>query len=302
MPKITQRQLLAAMIFVLAITPAWGNSVTSSSGFSLGQNGNLNTSNPIANPSNLPYMRLASWDVGSLPSGMSSSKKDLYSIATVVARFDVVMLQSNMPSAPLSSLISTLGSLTGANWNYSAVPAKKLAAGTPRLAIIWREDRVRGVEAGPGYPNLHEQPRPISLELEFKGHRFWLVDFKRSSQIESAKFNRRLHELARYVAGIVRRYPGVPVILGGGFGAGPQTGMFKALSGFLVPAVASGGSIINPSDGTFASPLADDLWTNIGFPYRAGLLPTSHLLGVSAMTVDQTVSEHAPVFAIIHFP
>lgn len=250
----------------------------------------LSEGGDIPDASKIPYLRIASWDVGQLHTpGVADSEKDLYAIAEVIARFDAVVLLGDAPQGRLSQILDIVGTLTSVSWFYSALPPlteRKQA----RLAILWRSDRVKGTRAGPDAPQ-GLNPSPISLLLSFKGHPFVLGGFQVQGVMDPVTAN----AITGYVAEVLRTFRGTPVIFGCGCSVDHNSPQLQALRNFMTPAVTSGGTLIRIGGGDPVG-TADNLWTNISTPFRSGVIPAGKILGMENRDVALRVSPHSIPF------
>lgn len=246
-----------------------------------------------------PYLRIAAWNLDHLgEESLSGGDRDIYAIGDVASRFDVLLLQGITTSSELDELARNLQLSTDATWRFVAsAKVMRYNRVADRVAVLWRTDRIAGGRVLKLAPAPFEA-QPLALGFNFENTPFIVMTILAANASAGLRGPDKMSPAIAAIADVVRANPEIPVFAGGTFGYDPHESQMAELAKFMRPAVSTGGSVLGRTDGRYEH-LVDNIWTNLGRPFKGGIYDIPKVLGLSNGAVIERVSSHVPVFSLV---
>lgn len=256
----------------------------------------------------IPYLRLATWDLDGLGSTIGRTDRDAMQIAEVISQYDLVALQGIASPAHLDEIRQVAGTLTEVEWGMVTQSAPNIVGSALKppmvQAFMWRADRVAKTKWAGAIP----QEKKVSTARIEREPFFGQFVFQKSAfivaNVDTAETNpyilreelKQLGELVDWV-GTAPRKPALFLL--GNFNVDPRDGRIASVSSRLRPLVTQGGTLIDRNAGKFSN-LYDQIWTNLASPMRSGIYVYPPIIGRTPRDAFETVSPHLPVFALVN--
>lgn len=252
-------------------------------------------------------LRIASWNVMRL--GQDDAARNYVDMARVMSTFDLVALQEVMSEQALLRLVATLEQQHGGDWN--AILSHAIGPGQYKehYAFVWNEGKVSYVDAAVVYNDTARlfSREPFSARFADKsGNQFIAANVH---VIFGDDVNRRRAEaraLAGYWEWLDATWPDTPVkLLMGDFNLTPEDRSLSELAKHARPLITSGASTLSLRNGKFTN-LYDHIWidkdaSTARVSEKRGVLKYTLHMSIDHKDARTTISDHAPVYAVIDF-
>lgn len=246
---------------------------------------------------------VASWNMLHL----GSKAKDEASMVRIVSSFDLVAAQEVMSIEAVEALRVGLSASTGEVWNAAASLKTGRHSYKEHYAFFWRQDAIYSASD----PLMYEDPGDLfernPFSMRFVDKDGFAFVFAQIHSIYGKTKERREAEartIAEYYQWLQRRYPETPIIMVGDFNLPPTNPAWKAMAGVARPLITEGATTLSTKEGQFAN-LYDNIWVPLSSKRYGLAIRTSGIyefpadIGVTHEEARKSISDHAPVFAVI---
>lgn len=245
---------------------------------------------------------IASWNL----KRFDVNSHDLAAVSKTISIFDLIAVQEVMDTSALPSLIQTLNSQTGQEWDY--ISSHPIGRGSYKeaYAFVYRTDRIRP-QGGLGRAALYIDKGDVFAREPFSVV-FETTDSKQAFVVGNIHVLygkgvsdrlpeiRQLDDYAKWLDDTYGRE--IPKIIAGDFNLAPSQHFSELINLGYQNAIYNGATTLSTIEGRYAN-LYDNLFLskNIQFKFvRAGIFKFPDYLRVSHSYSRSRISDHLPVF------
>lgn len=250
-------------------------------------------------------MRFASWNIEHL--GWTDEERNYVALAQTISYFDFVAIQEVMDAAAVETLRQHLNRATGERWaSLVSHSVGRSDSYQEAYAFLWRADRIALMGSATVYTDDRDffAREPFSaIFVDRKDQTLFLVATVHILYGDGVAD--RLPEilaLDNYWEWLKTTFGSLPIILSGDFNLAPDHSAYDVFTVDAVPLITEGATTLGTQSG-YAN-LYDNIWVDRAYLARmprAGIFKFPTILGIPHQIARDTVSDHAPVFAILDF-
>jgi endonuclease/exonuclease/phosphatase family metal-dependent hydrolase len=248
--------------------------------------------------------RYASWNLKHL--GWKPEERNVIDTARVMNYFDFVAVQEVMNEEAVDRLRKELNRVSDSRWD--TLVSHEIGRGSYKesYAFFWRTDRL-GLSGGAAV-YLDDQDvfarEPFAAVFTDRVDKTQFVASTVHILYGESRADRlpEIEALSSYWQWLDQSYGSVPLVMSGDFNIRYDDPAFDQLTSDAVPLIRSGATTLGTERG-YAN-LYDNIWLDrrgLSAMPRAGIFKIPATLKLDHKKVRKTISDHAPVFAILNF-